>query len=88
VKVVYGQSVAKRVKKKKLPREIWTDFRDAFDSLARTRNFRLFDIKKLVKKGDHVYYRLRIRKYRALFRIDEDTLFVEDIAPRAEVYRR
>lgn len=88
VKVVYGQKVVKRVSKRKLPREVWEDFRDSFDSLARTQNFRLFDIKKLVKKGDLAYYGLRIKKYRALFRMDEDTIYVEDIAPRAEVYRR
>lgn len=52
-----------------------------------TMNFRLFDIKKLTTKGSTAYYRLRIGKYRALFHFDAKTIYVEDIAPRAEVYR-
>ncbi len=70
-----------------MPHEAWADFRDAFDNLARTQNFRLFDVKKIVNKGPHVFYRLRLGKYRALFWMDGTTMFVEDIAPRGEAYR-
>ncbi len=87
MKVLYGKAVIKRVEKHKLPEEIWQDFRDAFESLAQTRNFRLFDIKKLVNKGPHAYYRLRIRDYRALFRLDGHIIYVEEIAPRGGVYQ-
>ena len=87
MKVLYGKLVEKRIKKHKLPKEIWEDFRDTFESFAQTRNFRLFDIKRLIQKGPHTYYRLRIRGYRALFRMDDQHIYVEDIAPRGEVYR-
>lgn len=87
MKVFYSRLVAQRVKKHKLSQEIWADFRDAFESLAQTRNFRLFDIKKLVNKGPYSYYRIRIRNHRALFHLDSNSIYVEDIAPRGEVYR-
>ena len=87
MEVLYGKPVRKRVEKRKLPRQIWADFRDAFLSLAVTMNFRLFDIKKLTVKGPLAYYRLRIGKCRALFHFDQTAIYVEDIAPRPEVYR-
>ena len=87
MKVIYSKQVAKRVQKHKLPKEIWKDFKDAFESLAHTQNFRLFDIKRLVAKGPYTYYRLRIRSYHALFHFDHKYIYVEDIAPRGEVYR-
>ena len=83
--VVYSKRIARQVRKRKLPQDIWTDFRDAFQSLADTMNFRLFDIKKLTDKGP--YYRLRLGRYRALFRIDKETIYVEDIGPRGEIYQ-
>lgn len=85
--VIYSQQIAKLIKKHKLPKEIWEDFRDAFEGFQRTRNFRLFDIKKLVQKGSYTYYRLRIRNYRALFHMDERHIYVELIGPRGGVYR-
>ncbi len=87
MKVVYGKRVLKRVDKNRLPKEIWIDFRDAFDSFARSGNFRLFDIKKLTNKGPYVYYRLRIRDYRALFHMDDHHVYVEDIGVRGEIYK-
>lgn len=87
MKVLYGKHVAKKIEKNKLPREVWVDFKDAFDSFAKNRNFRLFDIKKLTNKGPYVYYRLRIRGYRALFHMDDDSIYVEDIGTRGEVYK-
>ena len=85
--VLYSKTVAKKVRRNKIPKEIWTDFRDAFNSFSKSRNFRLFDIKKLVGKGPYVYYRLRIRDYRALFRMDKTNVFVEDIGPRGDIYK-
>lgn len=86
MKVYYSKQVGKRIEKRQIPKEIWTDFRDAFESFSKSRNFRLFDIKKLTVKGPHVYYRLRIRGYRALFHMDEN-IFVEDIGPRGGIYK-
>ena len=87
MKVLYSKHVAKKVEKNKLPKEVWIDFKDAFDAFARSRNFRLFDIKKLTNKGPHVYYRLRVRGYRALFHMDDERIYVEDIGTRGEVYK-
>jgi len=85
--VKYSDRIAKKVRKRKLPKETWINFRDAFNSLALTQNFKLFDIKKLVNKGPYVYYRLRIGKYRALFHLDDESIYIEDIGPRGEVYK-
>ena len=85
--VKYSPHIAKQVSKGKLLPEIWGDFKDAFRSLAVTMNFGLFDIKKLTTKGKIAYYRLRIRGHRALFHYDSTAIYVEDIAPRSEVYR-
>lgn len=87
MRVLYGRRIAKKVKTHKIPKEIWVDFRDAFESFSVSRNFRLFDIKKLTNKGPYVYYRLRIRTYRALFHMDDQNLHVEDIGPRGGVYQ-
>jgi mRNA-degrading endonuclease RelE of RelBE toxin-antitoxin system len=87
MKVLYGKSIAKKIEKHKLPQEIWIDFKDAFSSFAAHRNFRLFDIKKLTNKGPYVYYRMRIRGYRALFHMDNENIYVEDIGPRGDVYK-
>ncbi len=85
--VLFGKIIAKKVKNHRIPKEVWIDFRDSFETFARTRNFRLFDIKKLVSKGPYVYYRLRIRTYRALFHMDDQDIYVEDIGPRGDIYK-
>lgn len=87
MQVLYSREIEKKVKRHQLPQEIWEDFRDSFASLAASRNFRLFDVKKLVIKGPYIYYRLRIRDYRALFHIDKECIYVEDIGPRGGIYR-
>ena len=87
MKVLYSKYISKKVEKNKLPKEIWIDFKDAFDAFARSGNFRLFDMKKLTNKGPYVYYRIRIRNYRALFHMDDENIYVEDIGPRGEIYK-
>ncbi len=86
MKVFYSKLVYKKAERHKIPLEIWQDFRDAFEALSTHRNFRLFDIKKLVNKGVHAYYRMRIRNYRAIFRMGTE-IYVEDIGPRGEIYK-
>ena len=88
MEVRYSTSIAKRVKRHQLPKEIWVDFRDAFEAFAASRNMRLFDIKRLMIKGAYVYFRLRIRNYRAIFRMDDTCLYVEEMGPRGEIYKR
>ncbi len=87
MKVLYSKKIGKDVERNKIPKEVWVDFKDAFESFAQNRNYRLFDIKKLTNKEPYVYYRLRIRGYRALFRMDDEHIYVEDIGTRGEIYR-
>ena len=42
------------------------------------------DIKKLQGRND---YRLRAGKYRVLYRIENDTIIVTNIAPRGQAYK-
>ncbi len=85
--VLYSKRVLKAAEKGKIPSQIWRDFRDAFDAFDRTRNFRIFDIKKMVDKGPYKYYRLRIGNFRAIFRLDSDVI-VEGLGPRGSIYER
>ena len=85
--VLYSKHVSKKAAHHRLPKEVWIDFRDAFDSFGKNKNYRLFDIKKLTHKGPYVYYRLRIRGYRALFHMDDEHIYVEDIGARGEIYK-
>jgi mRNA-degrading endonuclease RelE of RelBE toxin-antitoxin system len=82
---LYSKRVLKAVEKGKIPGQIWRDFRDAFEAFEKSRNFRIFEIKKMVDKGPYKYYRLRIGGFRAIFRFDEN-LIVEDIGPRGSIY--
>lgn len=50
----------------------------AADPLALSAN-----IKRLVGRPE---YRLRIQDWRVLFRIEDDVLWIDDIAPRSPVY--
>ncbi len=88
MEVRYRKSVVKRIQKHQLPKEIWEDFRDAFQALAKSRNMRLFDIKKMMIKGPYIYFRMRIRNYRALFHMDNQCIYVEDIGLRGEIYKQ
>ena len=84
---LYGKEVQRKLRKHQIPRDVWEDFRDAFLGMSVSQNFRLFDVKKMIAKGSYVYYRLRIRNYRALFHMDRENIYVEDIGPRGGVYR-
>ena len=83
--VLYSRRVLKAVEKGRIPGQIWRDFRDSFEAFDRTKNFRIFDIKKLKDKGPYKYYRLRIGSFRAIFRLDAEVI-VEDIGPRGGIY--
>ena len=50
----------------------------AADPLAQSAN-----IKRLAGRPE---YRLRIQDWRVLFRIEDDVLWIDDIAPRSSVY--
>ena len=38
--------------------------------------------------GQAGYFRLRVRKYRVLFRYEDNTIFVTNIDPRGQVYKK
>ena len=84
--VVYEDNVRKAVLKGLLPKEIFIRFNNVFISLDTTHDLSLFDIKKLKSVEKRTYYRIRKRKYRAIFYIEEKNYFVISIAKREEVY--
>ena len=59
-------------------------FRAAFTNLAKDPP--KGDIKTL--SGRAGYFRLRVGGYRALFRIEDNTIFVTNIDPRGQVYKK
>jgi mRNA interferase RelE/StbE len=86
--VYYDQDIKKEIKKGALPKEIATLFHHAFISLDATKDFNLFDIKKLATHSSVQYYRLRKGKYRAIFYIDSEDIYIITIGKRSEVYRK
>ena len=86
--VQYEDDVLKSVKRRKLPKEVFRLFNNAFIALDKTKDMNLFDIKKVHSKGDRTYYRLRKNKYRAIFYLENNDYFVIKIATRGEVYKQ
>jgi mRNA-degrading endonuclease RelE of RelBE toxin-antitoxin system len=44
------------------------------------------DVKRL--QGFATLYRLRVETLRVIFRMENDIIFIEDIAPRGQVYKK
>lgn len=88
--VYYFEEILKRIKKRSLPREIFVHFNNAFTSLDMTKDLNLFDIKQLKRSEEKslTYFRLRKGKYRAIFYIEEENIFVIAIDKREEVYKK
>jgi len=86
--VYYDEDIKKEIYKGKLPKEIAKLFVHAFVSIDTTKDLNLFDIKKLVSDSSINYYRLRKGKYRAVFKIENDDIYVLTIAKRSEVHKR
>ena len=88
--VHYFEEILKRIKKRLIPKEIFIHFNNAFSSLDMTKDLNLFDIKQLKKSEEksRIYYRLRKGKYRAIFYIEEENIFVITIDKREEVYKK
>ena len=88
--VYYFDEIIKRIKKRSIPKEIFVHFNNAFSSLDITKDLNLFDIKQLKKSEEkyRIYYRLRKGKYRAIFYIEEENIFVLTIDKREEVYKK
>ncbi|MBU1045466.1 MAG: hypothetical protein KJ915_13855 [Candidatus Omnitrophica bacterium] len=86
----YSEDIAKKVKKGQIPKEIFVHINNAFLSFDLTKDISLFDIKQLKKseETDRIYFRLRKGKYRAIFYIDDNTIFVIALDKREEVYKK
>ncbi len=88
--IKYLEEILKRIKKRKIPEEVFIHFNNAFASIDLTKDLELFDIKQLKKSEDknRKYFRLRKGKYRAIFYIEEENIFVIAIDKREEVYKK
>lgn len=86
--VYYDEDIRKDIKKCILQKEIVKLFIHAFESINSTKDLNLFDIKKLVSDSSVNYYRLRKGKYRAIFRMENEDIYVLAIAKRSEVYKK
>ena len=88
--IMYLEAIRKSIKKGQLPKEIFSLFNNAFLSIDLTKDLNLFDIKELKedKKVQRKYYRIRKGKYRAIFYIEKEDIFVITIDKREEVYKK
>jgi len=84
--IFYEKSVQKNFKKGEIPERIMILFHNAFLSLDLTKDLGLFDIKKIKGNFYREYYRLRKGKYRAIFYMLNDNLYIIYIGKREEVY--
>ena len=88
--IFYSDDIAKRVERNKIPREIFLHMDNAFKSLDLTKDLDLFDIKQLKVSADETikYYRIRKGKYRAIFYIEQESIYVIALDKREEVYKK
>ena len=88
--IKFSIEISKSLKKGQLPKDIFILFNNAFKSVDLTKDLNLFDIKALKENSsvNRIYYRLRKGKYRAIFFIQEDDIFVITIDTREEVYKK
>jgi mRNA interferase RelE/StbE len=84
--IFYEKSVQKNFKKEEIPKRIMILFHNAFLSLNLTKDLGLFDIKKIKGNFNREYYRIRKGKYRAIFYMLNDDLYIIYIGKREEVY--
>lgn len=61
---------------------------NAFIAIDKTKDLSLFDIKKLKEASERNYYRLRKGKYRAIFYIENENVFVIALDKRENVYKK
>ena len=84
----YLEGIVKRIRKGQIPKEIFVHFNNAFSSIDLTKDLSLFDIKKMKDSGERCYYRLRKGKYRAIFYIDGEEIYVVALDKREDVYKK
>lgn len=67
---------------------MFAGFDNAFRSIELTGDLTLFDIKMLKDPGRRKTYRLRKGKYRALFYIENNDIFIFKLDKKEDVYRK
>jgi len=86
--VRYLEDIQKQIKKGQIPKEVFGHFSNAFESLDLTKDLDLFDIKKLKENSKRDYFRLRKGKYRAIFYIEGEDIYVVALDKREDVYKK
>ncbi|MDR2577269.1 MAG: hypothetical protein LBC70_00455 [Chitinispirillales bacterium] len=86
----YADDIVKRVRKILIPHEVFRNIDNAFTAVGITKDLTLFDIKqlKVSEETGRIYYRLRKGKYRAVFYIENDNIFVIALDKREDIYRK
>ena len=84
----YESNIRKAVRKGKIPKDVFVHIHNAFIAVDETKDLKLFDIKKLKDTSKRMYYRLRKRKYRAIFYIEKNDMYVIALDKREEVYKK
>jgi mRNA interferase RelE/StbE len=86
----YDESIVKRISKGLIPQDIFMHINNAFMALDATKDLTLFDVKqlKVSKNAERIYYRLRKRKYRAIFYIANSGIYVVALDKREDIYRK
>ena len=86
--IQYLEDIVKRVKKGQIPKELFININNAFLSIDLTKDLNLFDIKAMKESEGRKYYRLRKGKYRAIFYIADDDIYVVALDKREDVYKK
>jgi mRNA interferase RelE/StbE len=86
----YVEDIVKRIGKSLIPQDIFIHINNAFTAIDTTKDFQLFDIKqlKMSKDTSRIYYRLRKGKYRAVFYVENNDIFVVALDKREDIYRK
>jgi mRNA interferase RelE/StbE len=84
----YLEDIVKRIRKGQIPKDVFVHINNAFASIDLTKDLNLFDIKKMKESSKRDYYRLRKGKYRAIFYIEDDDIYVVALDKREDVYKK
>jgi mRNA interferase RelE/StbE len=88
--IKYAEDIVKRIDKSHIPQDIFVHINNVFTAIDATKDLKLFDIKQLKMSKDtgRIYYRLRKGKYRAIFYIENNDIFVVALDKREDIYRK
>lgn len=84
----YNDKILKKINKNIIPKNIFIHINNAFKSINLTKDLTLFDISRIKGKTNRVYYRLRKGKYRAIFYIENNNIYVIGLDKREDIYKK